>query len=114
MWVADGGSNSVTKLSPNGAVLGTFTAGNFPGDIAIDASGNVLVTNNVGSSNNVTKLSPGGAVLGTFTVGNSISDIAIDAPGNVWVNSYLINSVTVLRGATTGPQFWPYSGPVWP
>ena len=124
VWVANWGvedvaGNTVTKLSPSGAVIGTFAVGTRPSGIAIDASGNVWITN--GGSNNVTELSPAGTVLHTFSgayFGGPFG-IAIDASGNVWVVNaggfvLLSNNVTVLSAATTGPQFWPYSGPVWP
>jgi len=62
IWVANGASNSVTKLrATDGAVLGTFV-GEFPIGVAFDGT-NVWVAN--GESNNVTKLrASDGAALG--------------------------------------------------
>jgi streptogramin lyase len=104
-------SGSVIKLSSNGEVLGTFDAGYYPAGIAIDASGNVWITSG-GSDDLTTEFNSSGEVLGTFIVGIPTGGNAIDASGNVWLTSYY--SVNVLNHATTGPQFWPYSGPVWP
>jgi DNA-binding beta-propeller fold protein YncE len=53
MWVTNQGSNNVTKLSPEGAALGTFAVGNEPDAIAFDGT-NMWVTNGLG--NNVTAL----------------------------------------------------------
>jgi sugar lactone lactonase YvrE len=91
-WITNGGGTTVTKLSPKGVVIGTYTVGNSPVGIAIDASGNVWVVNNLGGT--VTKLSPTGAAIGTFTVGSSPTGIAIDASGNVWVTNTVGSTVT--------------------
>ncbi|MHB8563472.1 MAG: Vgb family protein, partial [Acidiferrobacteraceae bacterium] len=94
VWIANNGSNNVTKLSPTGTVLGTFTVGTNPIGIAIDQSGNVWIANN--GSNNVTKLSPTGTVLGTFAAGAGSRGIAIDQSGNVWISNVNSNNVTKL------------------
>src|SRR5208282_5930396 len=53
LWVANQGSNSVTKLlAATGALVGTYTVGTVPLGVAYDGA-NVWVTNY--SSNNVTK-----------------------------------------------------------
>ncbi len=54
MWVANYGSNKVTKLrASDGTVLGTFAVGANPWGVAFDGV-NIWVTNY--GSNNVTKL----------------------------------------------------------
>lgn len=54
-WVANNDSYSVTKFSPQGAILRTYAVvGGSPQGIAIDATGNACVAN--GKSNTVTKL----------------------------------------------------------
>lgn len=50
----NGGSNNVTELNSSGTTLGTYAVGSGPVGIAIDASGNVWVTNSGG--NNVTEI----------------------------------------------------------
>lgn len=136
VWVTNFGSGSVTKLSSGGAVLGTFSVGGAPIGIAIDASGNVWVTDTISDNSvctpssqsdlpcldGITELSPDGTVLGTFITGGvpplqggiNPNGIAIDTAGNVWITNNQGNSVTMLKQAATGPQFWPYTGPVWP
>jgi streptogramin lyase len=113
IWVANSGSNSLTKLSASGVTIGTYTAGTNPCNIAIDASGNVWVTN-CGSSSYVTEINSSGVVIGTYSVGKNPTGIAIDTLGNVWVANTGSGSVTELVGAAKGPQYFPYSGPVWP
>jgi len=94
VWVAnygDGipgtafGDSNVTELSPNGSIIGTYTAGNGPDAIAIDGSGNVWVANYAGG--NVTELTASSnyTTSNTYTVGSSPVAIAIDGSGNVWV-----------------------------
>ena len=54
IWVANGGSNTVTKLrASDGAVLETFTVGTLPLQVAFDGA-NIWVTN--GRSASVSKL----------------------------------------------------------
>jgi hypothetical protein len=52
MWVSNGGSN-VTKLSPTGATLGTFSVGHGSGRSAFDGT-HMWVVNT--SDNDVTEL----------------------------------------------------------
>jgi DNA-binding beta-propeller fold protein YncE len=49
LWVANNSSNNVTKLSPAGAVLGTYAAGSEPFGIAFDGA-NIWVANEGGNS----------------------------------------------------------------
>lgn len=75
----------------------TFTVGTGPMNIAIDASGNIWVTNE-GGGGSVTELNLSGGLLNTFS-GNNISDpvgIAIDSSGNVWVANWGSTNVTEL------------------
>jgi hypothetical protein len=101
VWVANYGSNNVTKLSSAGATLGTYSVGSNPIGVAVDQSGNVWVAN--ASSNNVTKLSSAGATLGTYSVGSGPQyDVAVDQSGNVWVANYGSNNVTKLSSGSNG------------
>jgi DNA-binding beta-propeller fold protein YncE len=97
MWVANYGSNNVTKLSPSGATLGTFAVGDGPMGIAFDGT-NMWVTN--AGSNNVTKLSPTGTPLGTFAVGDGPWGIAFDGT-NMWVANDGNGNVTKLSPTGT-------------
>ena len=106
MWVANGGSNTVTELSPAGATLGTFPVGFDPDAIASDGT-NMWVAN--AGDGTVTELSPAGATLGTFTVGSNPDAIAFDRT-NMWVANAGSSTVTELSpaGATLGT--FPVSG----
>jgi streptogramin lyase len=167
VWVSNYGSNNVTELNPAGILLNTYAVGNGPRGIAIDPFGNVWVANsgsdaapgntvtminpatgattysvsppasplygphsiaieksgnvwvtNFGTTtapgNTITELNTNGAFLSTYTVGKNPEGISIDFWGNVWVTNYYDNTLTVWKGATTGPHFSPYSGPIWP
>ena len=85
IWVANHGSNNVSKLrASDGAVLGTYAVGAVPSGIAFDGA-NIWVANH--GSNNVTKLrASDGAVLGTYAVGTSPAGIAFDG-ANIWVTN---------------------------
>ena len=140
IWVANSGDGTVTVMNSSGAYLNgtlassTFTVGTGPHGIAIETTGNVWVTN-FGSTtlpgNTITQLCGVAAVgaksvvngvtcknvgqqAGTFTVGKNPEEIIIDFWANVWVANYYDNTLTVWEGATTGPHFSPYSGPIWP
>lgn len=81
------GSEPVINTYPTGAQGAT--------GLAVDASGNVWVTNY--DSNNVKKFSPSGAVVGTYNAGSNPDDIVIDSSGNVWIAN--LNGVTKLGSA---------------
>ncbi len=100
IWMTNSSSSgTVTKLSPTGANPGTFTVGNHPVGIAIDAPGHAWVADN--GSGSVTELSPTGANLGTFPAGTFPIGIAVDASGNVWVANNRSASVTELSSSGT-------------
>ena len=117
VWVANYGSNNVTQLNSSGTVLGTFGVGENPQSLAIDSSGNVWVTNygtTAVPGTTITELSPTGTLLNTFSVQNNPGGIAIDSVGNIWVANFGSNTVTFVEGVAKGPEFFPYSGPMWP
>ena len=99
VWVANDLSNTVTELSPSGAILGTYTVGIGPRAIAIDPSGNIWVANQGGVT--VTELSPSGATLGTYNVGSFPQAIAIDPSGNIWVANEASGTITELSSSGT-------------
>ena len=90
-----------------------FAPGNMnaPSAAAMDASGNLWITNS--GNNKVTKLSHSGALLsGTGFTGslNNPSAIAIDAGGNAWITDQGSNAVTKLTAAGTEASGSPYTG----
>ena len=85
-------ASNVTELSPSGAKIGAYYAGNSPQAIAIGKSGNVWVANDgngttgtASGDSNVTELSSDGKTIGTFVAGPTPWAIAIDGNNNVWV-----------------------------
>ncbi len=134
VWVANSGTdaapgNTVTMINPAGGTTTNYTVGTGPHSIAIETSGNVWVTNfgtTVSAGNTITELvfnskgnnynltSPANTLSLPYTVGNHPEGIAIDFSGNVWVTNYTDDTLTVWKGATQGPHWTPYSGPIWP
>ncbi len=87
---------------------GIYPVGSYPAGIAIDASGNVWVTN----FTSVTELSPTGTTIGTYSEGLMTSlygGIAIDASGNAWVCSPG-SSITELSPTGTTIATYPSTG----
>jgi DNA-binding beta-propeller fold protein YncE len=112
IWVANGASNDVTKLSAaTGAKLGTYPAGVGPYGIALDSTTNSIWVTNLGSSN-VTKLNAAtGATVGTYSVSaleNPHFGIAFDSSTNsIWVPDRSSSAITKLN-ATTGATVGTY------
>ena len=98
IWVANFGSNNVTKLdSSTGATIGTYAVGTNPFGIAFDGA-SIWVANF--GSNNVTKLNAStGATIGTFNVGTSPRGICSDGTF-IWVANQGSNNVTKLNAGT--------------
>jgi hypothetical protein len=109
----------VLSNQPNDFTIGiNYTGGTLvsPRGIAIDATGDVWITNASGGTNNIVKLSSTGAVLsGTtgFTGSNTVYlpiDVAIDASGNAWVANYAGSSVSELSSTGQLLGGGPYTG----
>lgn len=120
IFIADHGSggwlgtpgHSIMELNPEGAIFSSITTGKFPKQIAIDTDGDIWVTNQ--GTNSVTKYSPQGLVLGSYHVGKTPWGIAIAHNGDVIVSDKGSNTLTIIKGAETTPEYFPYSGPQWP
>jgi len=84
--------------------------------IVVDTNGNLYVSGyefGVLSSTSVAELTPSGTKIASFS-GSNPNGLAIDASGNLWFTNYSTNKVTVVQGVAAGPQFFPYSGPIFP
>ena len=97
-WSFSSTPTSVSFILPS--AVSTYTVGSSTG-IAIDASGNVWVTNGLSSGGTVIELNSSGTTLGTYPAGNGPEGIAIDASGNVWVTNN-VNSGTVTELNSSG------------
>ena len=97
IWTANSGANTVTKRrATDGALVGTYTVGNFPTDVAFDGR-NIWVSNWNGGS--VTKLrASDGVVVGTFPAGSRPEAVTFDGE-NIWVANWGDGSVTKLRSS---------------
>jgi streptogramin lyase len=99
VYVADNAENSLSKLSPSGALSsgGTFLNGEgSPYGVAVDANSNLYITDNV--RNEVVKetLNPGGGYTKSVLPLSGLSSpmgIAVDAHGNVYIADFLHNRV---------------------
>ncbi len=119
IYIADAGNNQVEKISPSGVITiiaGHFTSGNINGTgtaasfdepigIAVDASGNLYVTDEL--NNLIRKITPAGVVttlagsgaqaetdgIGTSAAFNRPIGIAVDPNGNVYVADYAGNKI---------------------
>jgi len=99
--VANSGSNSVSKLTPEGSAQ-TYAVGNNPQGITFDGT-YIWVANR--GDDTVTKLrTSDGALIGTYNAGNM--DTLGYAPGGIafdgeyiWVANQASNSVTKLRAS---------------
>jgi collagen type VII alpha len=103
VWVANGASNTVTKLlASSGAVVGSYAVGSGPLGVAFDGV-NIWVTNFY--SNTVTELlASTGAVVGTFAVGSGPEGAAFDGT-NIWVansNASTVTKLLAITGAVVG------------
>jgi streptogramin lyase len=98
---------SLTTSTPNDWTIAiAYTGGglNGPTDVAVDATGDVWVTNN--DNNSIGEFSPVGAALspaGGYTGGGvtSPNSLAIDQAGNIWITN---------QGTTTISKYVPGTG----
>ena len=99
LYVANEGNETVSKVSPAGAVSTFATTGAFPDSLAFDAAGNLYVANY--GDNTVSEVTPAGAVT-TFAPASEVSSpagLAFDAAGNLYVSAG--NGTTVSKLSET-------------
>jgi len=103
-------STAGNKYSLNGTLLtsGSGTAGQ---STSIDSAGNIW-TGNQGATQ-IGEMNPNGLRIATYTMNAGSRGVQIDINGNVWVAQNSGTTVTEIVGAALGPQFFPYSGPMW-
>jgi len=101
LYIANYGSNNVTKITPTGvsAILGPTGAN--PRGIAIDAEGNIYTANF--GSNNVSRITPTGSSAIYATTGTQPAALVFDQSGNLYTANYGSNDVSKItpdRGST--------------
>jgi streptogramin lyase len=118
IWVSNYGNATVTKLSPNGALLSGdgFAVGAGPAGIAFDANGNAWVANYNG--NTLTVLNPAGVpILGSPITTGGLSEpygIAVSPTGDVWVANSANAAISrfTAAGVAVGTGYTAGSAPV--
>jgi hypothetical protein len=102
-YVANESAYTVTRVAAGGAGFTSYTVGEGPAGVAVDAGGNVWSANYYGDS--VGLVSAAGVVAsgGGFTGGglDHPQGIAVDGAGSVWVANMRAPGVTELAGAQT-------------
>ncbi|MHC4954291.1 MAG: PEP-CTERM sorting domain-containing protein [Planctomycetota bacterium] len=95
IWNTNWVSNTVTKLDPNGAILGHWsTHGNGARGVAITpADNNVWIANS--NSDTLVRLDNNGNWVATIPIGDLPTGVSVDSNGKVWVTNY--NSNTAVR-----------------
>ena len=113
IWITNAAANTVTELSPSGAVLsGTgFTASlNQPSAIAFDLTGEAWITNK--GNNTVSRMNNGVAFGPPLTGGglNLPAGIAFDFFGNAWIANPGNGSVSEFNSAGAAVSASGYTG----
>ena len=100
LWQSNYTYNTVQRISPAGAILGTYSSGGASGDrgVAVTADGDVWVANS--SGNNVSRLHNNGSLVKVITVGTQPTGIAVDALGKVWATNLSSNTASRIDPAT--------------
>jgi streptogramin lyase len=98
IWNSRARANMITKLSPDGTIIGDFStpAGTeCPTGLAVNlADNNVWIANRY--SQNVTRLDNNGNLMAIIPVGREPTGAAVDAAGKVWVtNRYSDNAMRI-------------------
>lgn len=120
VWVANGGSNSISKLSSSGSAISGaagYTGGglNVPWGIAMDTSGNVWVTDAIVNGGAVSRFSStGSAISGSPYTGNGLNQpfgLAVNGAGVVWTANFKSTSAFQNTGvAQMGSPYGPGNG----
>lgn len=100
IWQSNFCENTVQKISPAGAILGTFptTGGTCGRGVTVTPDNHVWVANT--GTNNVTRLDNAGAVVATVPVGSGPTGMAVDSDGKVWATNLFSNSASRINPAT--------------
>ena len=94
VWNSQWTNNTITRLSPAGGILNTYsTGGSCSRGVAVTADDHIWVANSC--SNTVTRLNNSGVLQATIAVGNHPTGLSVDAAGLVWVTN--LNSSDVMR-----------------
>ncbi|MFI9456850.1 hypothetical protein [Amycolatopsis sp. NPDC052450] len=106
IWHSTVDRSAVVKMSPSGAVLGTFPHGNqYAQGVAADKAGNVWVAHSIlGPQTTVGHLRTDGTFVGNVALpgGAGPTGVAVDSNGKVWVTNLNTNNAQRID-PTAGP-----------
>jgi len=111
VWIPTAGGTF--ELNSLGSPIGTFVGLSSNQQAAFDAAGNLWANTQGGV---IGEMSASGSLVGTFNLNNGSAawDVIVDSQGNLLAISNSIGGVFRVNSMTTGPQFFPYSGPQFP
>jgi streptogramin lyase len=100
IWATNVDGNRVVKMSPSGAIIGSYQHGSFHAQgVGVDAYGNVFVAHSLlGPATTIGHLRTDGTYVGNIQLGGAGAGpigIAVDAFGKIWTAS--INGNTAQR-----------------
>jgi streptogramin lyase len=98
VWVANSGSDTVTRLANNGSVLANIYVGDYPTGVSVDSNGKIWVTNYY--SNNVVRIDP------TLNGGLGAVDLTIELGSGANPYNYSDMTGTVISGTTNPTGSW--------
>jgi DNA-binding beta-propeller fold protein YncE len=120
VYVANWGSNDVTKITPDGTFSVNWgpsnahvTTGTHPVGIVMDSAGNLYTANqgNSGVGVNVSKITPAGVSTPNWAGIDGVPcDIAIDGNGNLYTANWSSNNVTKITPAGSPTLAWATTG----
>jgi RHS repeat-associated protein/uncharacterized repeat protein (TIGR01451 family) len=100
LWQSNWTANTVQKISPLGAIVGTFGTAGGGNDrgVAVTAEGDVWVANSGGAS--VSRLRSNGTLITVIPVGSEPTGVAVDSAGKVWATNLGSSTASRINPAT--------------
>lgn len=94
VWNTSLGNSVIRKFAPNGALLGTYSQGNYYAQgCVVDANDHVWVAHSLYTST-VGHLLNDGTYVGTVTVQSGPTGVAVDNNGKIWATNYYSRTVS--------------------
>ncbi len=95
VWNTNYSWNTVTKIAPDGSILGVFPTGGGNGDrgVAVTPADNHIWVANSGGSD-VSRLDNNGNLLKVIDVGAAPTGVSVDREGKTWVTNLSSNTVS--------------------
>lgn len=96
------------NVAPTLDITGNNTHVSAPSGVAVDAAGNVYVSNDLGNAVYIFSaaengnVAPAATISGSNTTIQGINGITLDSAGNLWVIDYLSNAVDEFAAGQTG------------